>query len=183
MDDGEGGGTPTCFPSHPFYQLIAVYHPFYQLIALTPCSGRIVASPLPGLTCRPYDPCSPALPCGTTCNVRAGWELQGVMCNAADIPPGRTAQLGQVWKCPPLAPLPGSGGRWLLAVSPYPCSPPHAPPNPVLFWVGRLGEGGAGFDMRGTQGPLRLDRGDCLYAPNVCLDPDTKVGSMGLHMG
>ncbi|PSC75140.1 Arabinanase levansucrase invertase [Micractinium conductrix] len=93
-------------------------------------------------------------------------------------------ELGEVWECPLLCRLPrhpgsgGSGGAteaeaefeqqqlWLLAVSPYPHSPASVPSNPVLYWIGRLSEDGARFDLGTAAGPHRLDHGEVMYAPN-----------------
>lgn len=57
---------------------------------------------------------------------------------------------------------------------------PDAPTNPVLYWVGRMMDRPQGaadasvacprFDLDNALGPLKLDLGDILYAPNVCQD-------------
>eukprot|EP00887_Chlorella_sp_A99_P000132 scaffold16.g132.t1 len=102
-------------------------------------------------------------------SLTSGWQYNGVMCSAADVALSAGVELGAVWECPLLAPLPGGGSAWLLAVSPYPCVPPNSPSNPVLAWVGHMEEGWR-FDLTGAHGPFRMDLGDCLYAPSVCRD-------------
>jgi sucrose-6-phosphate hydrolase SacC (GH32 family) len=50
------------------------------------------------------------------------------------------------------------------------CISPDAPTNPVLYWLGSYS--GTEFDIANAKGPLQLDLGDVLYAPNI-LEDDT----------
>ena len=47
---------------------------------------------------------------------------------------------------------------------------PDAPTNPVLYWLGEFDGAATRFLLEGAKGPLRLDLGDTLYAPNLMLD-------------
>ena len=53
------------------------------------------------------------------------------------------------------------------------------PPNPVLYWLGEFDEAATRFLLEGAKGPLRLDLGDTLYAPNLLLDEE--VGCRPLY--
>ena len=55
------------------------------------------------------------------------------------------------------------------------CVSPDAPTNPVLYWLGNFDSESTRFLLEGAKGPLRLDLGDILYAPNLMVDD--QVGS------
>lgn len=50
------------------------------------------------------------------------------------------------------------------------CISPDAPTNPVLYWLGHFDAVKTRFLLEGAKGPLRLDLGDTLYAPNLMED-------------
>ncbi|KAF6258531.1 hypothetical protein COO60DRAFT_1107801 [Scenedesmus sp. NREL 46B-D3] len=50
---------------------------------------------------------------------------------------------------------------------------PDACTNPTIYWLGRYHNGR--FDLDNAKGPLRLDLGDTLYAPNVMRDDAGRV--------
>ena len=50
------------------------------------------------------------------------------------------------------------------------CISPDAPTNPVLYWLGNMAPEGTRFLLEGAKGPLHLDLGDVLYAPNIMVD-------------
>lgn len=50
------------------------------------------------------------------------------------------------------------------------CISPDAPTNPVLYWLGAYDTQSTRFIMDGAKGPLKLDLGDVLYAPNLMRD-------------
>lgn len=50
------------------------------------------------------------------------------------------------------------------------CISPDAPTNPVLYWLGAYDTQNTRFIMEGAKGPLKLDLGDILYAPNLMID-------------
>ena len=50
------------------------------------------------------------------------------------------------------------------------CISPDAPTNPVLFWLSTFDAAATRFLLESAKGPLRLDLGDTLYAPNLMLD-------------
>ncbi|KAK9810230.1 hypothetical protein WJX72_007025 [[Myrmecia] bisecta] len=50
------------------------------------------------------------------------------------------------------------------------CVSPDAPTNPVLYWLGNYDEENTKFLLEDAKGPLRLDLGDVLYAPNLLID-------------
>lgn len=50
------------------------------------------------------------------------------------------------------------------------CVSPDAPTNPVLYWMGNFDSKSTRFLLEGAKGPLRLDLGDILYAPNLMVD-------------
>jgi hypothetical protein len=56
------------------------------------------------------------------------------------------------------------------------CISPDAPTNPVLYWLGLFDAKATRFLLDGAKGPLRLDLGDTLYAPNLMLDE--QVGAL-----
>jgi hypothetical protein len=51
------------------------------------------------------------------------------------------------------------------------CISPDAPTNPVLYWLGNMDHEKTRFMLDSAKGPLRLDLGDVLYAPNILEDP------------
>lgn len=55
------------------------------------------------------------------------------------------------------------------------CVSPDAPTNPVLYYLGRYDPAETEFILDGAKGPIRLDLGDILYAPNI--QTDAEVGS------
>ena len=56
------------------------------------------------------------------------------------------------------------------------CISPDAPTNPVLYWLGAFDSQNTRFILEGAKGPLKLDLGDILYAPNLMIDD--QVGSL-----
>ncbi len=58
------------------------------------------------------------------------------------------------------------------------CISPDAPTNPVLFWLGNFDPVETRFILNGALGPLKLDLGDTLYAPNLLED---EVVRMRVH--
>ncbi|KAL3140314.1 hypothetical protein ABBQ38_004579 [Trebouxia sp. C0009 RCD-2024] len=50
------------------------------------------------------------------------------------------------------------------------CISPDAPINPVLYWLGAFDQQNTKFVLEGAKGPLKLDLGDILYAPNLMID-------------
>ena len=50
------------------------------------------------------------------------------------------------------------------------CISPDAPSNPVLYWLGSFDQRSSQFLLEKAKGPLRLDLGDILYAPNLMVD-------------
>lgn len=56
------------------------------------------------------------------------------------------------------------------------CISPDAPTNPVLYWLGNFNAVSTRFLLEGAKGPLRLDLGDTLYAPNLM--EDVQVGML-----
>ena len=50
------------------------------------------------------------------------------------------------------------------------CISPDAPTNPVLYWLGAYDSQKTRFIMEGAKGPLKLDLGDIMYAPNLMID-------------
>ena len=51
------------------------------------------------------------------------------------------------------------------------CISPDAPTNPVLYYLGTMDQAACRFQLTGAKGPLRLDLGDVMYAPNCMNDP------------
>ncbi len=52
------------------------------------------------------------------------------------------------------------------------CISPDAPTNPVLYWLGNFDPAETRFILDGALGPLKLDLGDTLYAPNLLEDEE-----------
>ena len=52
------------------------------------------------------------------------------------------------------------------------CISPDAPTNPVLYWLGNFDPVETRFLLDGALGPLKLDLGDTLYAPNLLEDAE-----------
>lgn len=50
------------------------------------------------------------------------------------------------------------------------CISPDAPTNPVLYWLGNVSTEPTRFLLESAKGPLHLDLGDVLYAPNLMID-------------
>lgn len=50
------------------------------------------------------------------------------------------------------------------------CVSPDAPSNPVLYWLGNFDNKSSRFILEKAKGPLQLDLGDILYAPNLMVD-------------
>ena len=50
------------------------------------------------------------------------------------------------------------------------CVSPDAPTNPVLYWLGNFDSKTSSFLLDKAKGPLQLDLGDILYAPNLMVD-------------
>ena len=57
------------------------------------------------------------------------------------------------------------------------CISPDAPTNPVLYWVGGFDAKTTRFLLDGAKGPLKLDLGDVLYAPNLMKDAQVPLVS------
>ena len=55
------------------------------------------------------------------------------------------------------------------------CISPDAPTNPVLYWLGNFNPVETRFTLEGAQGPLKLDLGDTLYAPNLLEDEEVST--------
>ena len=55
------------------------------------------------------------------------------------------------------------------------CISPDAPTNPVLFWLGNFDPVETRFILNGASGPLKLDLGDTLYAPNLLEDEEVRM--------
>lgn len=55
------------------------------------------------------------------------------------------------------------------------CVSPDAPTNPVLYWLGGYDTQRTEFLLNGAKGPLRLDLGDILYAPNLLVDAQVNL--------
>lgn len=55
------------------------------------------------------------------------------------------------------------------------CISPDAPINPVLYWLGAFDQQNTKFILEGAKGPLKLDLGDILYAPNLMIDGQVRV--------
>lgn len=55
------------------------------------------------------------------------------------------------------------------------CISPDAPVNPVLYWLGAFDQQNTKFILEGAKGPLKLDLGDILYAPNLMIDGQVRL--------
>lgn len=55
------------------------------------------------------------------------------------------------------------------------CISPDAPINPVLYWLGAFDQQNTKFILEGAKGPLKLDLGDILYAPNLMIDGQVRL--------
>ncbi len=64
----------------------------------------------------------------------------------------------------------GTSGQGRVQYTHLLCISPDAPTNPVLFWLGHFDAVKTRFLLEGAKGPLRLDLGDTLYAPNLMED-------------
>ncbi|GLI58965.1 hypothetical protein VaNZ11_000751, partial [Volvox africanus] len=120
-----------------------------------------------------------------------GWQLHGELCHGRE----NGATTGFMWECPilfQLQPLPrsstlfGSAGQGALAAAApdqagnhdsTPSKPlyffsisPDACTNPSYYWVGPYDPASKRFDLASAQGPIRLDLGNVLYAPNILDD-------------
>ena len=61
------------------------------------------------------------------------------------------------------------------------CISPDAPINPVLYWLGAFDHQNTKFILDGAKGPLKLDLGDILYAPNLMIDGQVRRAQLSLH--
>ena len=61
------------------------------------------------------------------------------------------------------------------------CISPDAPINPVLYWLGAFDQQNTKFILEGAKGPLKLDLGDILYAPNLMIDGQVRPAHLSLH--
>lgn len=61
------------------------------------------------------------------------------------------------------------------------CISPDAPINPVLYWLGAFDEQNTKFILEGAKGPLKLDLGDILYAPNLMIDGQVRPTHVCLY--
>ena len=61
------------------------------------------------------------------------------------------------------------------------CISPDAPINPVLYWLGAFDQQNTKFILEGAKGPLKLDLGDVLYAPNLMIDGQVRPPHLSLH--
>ncbi|WIA41557.1 hypothetical protein OEZ86_008923 [Tetradesmus obliquus] len=66
-----------------------------------------------------------------------------------------------------------AAGSWDERYSHFYSISPDACTNPTIYWLGRYSNGR--FDLENAKGPLRLDLGDTLYAPNVMRDDAGRV--------
>ena len=60
------------------------------------------------------------------------------------------------------------------------CISPDAPINPVLYWLGAFDQQNTKFILEGAKGPLKLDLGDILYAPNLMIDGQVRPADLSL---
>lgn len=58
------------------------------------------------------------------------------------------------------------------------CISPDAPTNPVLYWLGNMSSNPTRFLLEGAKGPLHLDLGDVLYAPNLMIDSEVSLHTL-----
>lgn len=58
------------------------------------------------------------------------------------------------------------------------CISPDAPINPVLYWLGAYDQQNTKFILEGAKGPLKLDLGDTLYAPNLMIDGQVRLAHL-----
>lgn len=58
------------------------------------------------------------------------------------------------------------------------CISPDAPTNPVLYYLSTMDKDACRFQLEGAKGPLRLDLGDVLYAPNCMNDPQVHAEAL-----
>jgi len=100
----------------------------------------------------------------------SGWQFEGVLCT------GRP-EWGDMWECPLLIELPlDCEDAGLATESGEPphthmlCVSPDAPTNPVYYFLGRYD--GHRFDLDNAAGPMLLDLGNTVYAPNVTTGAD-----------
>ena len=63
------------------------------------------------------------------------------------------------------------------------CISPDAPTNPVLYWLGGYDSQKTRFIMEGAKGPLKLDLGDILYAPNLMIDGQVGAAAVWSVLG
>lgn len=61
------------------------------------------------------------------------------------------------------------------------CISPDAPINPVLYWLGAFDQQNTKFILEGAKGPLKLDLGDILYAPNLMIDGQVRPTHLSWH--
>ncbi|PNW74664.1 hypothetical protein CHLRE_12g488000v5 [Chlamydomonas reinhardtii] len=117
-----------------------------------------------------------------------GWQLHGELCHGR----GEGSTTGFIWECPLLTKLPalpahiarggvvshGNASRAStsesgddMADTPhFFCISPDACTNPSYYWLGRYDTESMTFNLKGADGPFRLDLGDILYAPNTLED-------------
>ena len=63
------------------------------------------------------------------------------------------------------------------------CISPDAPINPVLYWLGAYDQQNTKFILEGAKGPLKLDLGDTLYAPNLMIDGQVRLAHLSFAFG
>ena len=61
------------------------------------------------------------------------------------------------------------------------CVSPDAPTNPVLYWLGNFDHKSTQFMLDKAKGPLQLDLGDILYAPNLMVDDKVRLRACCMH--
>lgn len=55
------------------------------------------------------------------------------------------------------------------------CISPDAPTNPVFYWLGNFDPVETRFLLDGAKGPIKMDLGDTLYAPNLLEDGEVCI--------
>ncbi|KAG1662140.1 hypothetical protein FOA52_011013 [Chlamydomonas sp. UWO 241] len=104
-------------------------------------------------------------------HLKQGWEYHGKLAL------GDSRRSGTAWECPLLAELQPTGPapqtsdprRFIFSVS------PDAPTNASLYFIGAYSHASCEFDLKTAVGPLPLDLGDILYAPNTVVDPEGRT--------
>jgi hypothetical protein len=96
-------------------------------------------------------------------------ELRVSTTSSPDLPPDGTASRSSPGETSEAAPQEPRLTHFL-------CISPDAPTNPVLYWLGPFDSTNTRFLLEQAKGPLRLDLGDVLYAPNTLQDAQVRLG-------